>query len=159
MKTGMKLFIVAVGLVILGAWTPKQTNDIDKAAWLIGTWENFTERGKIYETWSKESNNGLSGINYSIKNRDTVVFENIQLVQEKNILFYIPIVKNQNDALPVRFANKINTENPLVFENKQHDFPQVIAYTKINADSLVAEISGIRNGQKQKQTFPMKKIN
>lgn len=36
----------------------------------------------------------------------------------------------------------------LVFENPQHDLPQVISYTKINAGcSLFGKISGIKNGK------------
>lgn len=158
MKTGAKFFIAVVSLTILCAWATKQTNDINKAEWLIGTWENKTQRGSIYETWSKTSDNKFSGKSYIIKEKDTIVFENIRLVQEQDGLFYIPIVKNQNDGLPVRFATKTISENQLVFENPQHDFPQIISYTKISSDSLVAEISGTKNGQERKQTFPMKRV-
>ena len=79
-------------------------------------------------------------------------------LQEQNNLFYIPNVNNQNGGLPVRFATKTVSDMELVFENPQHDFPQIISYTKINADSLVAEISGTINGKERKQTFPMKRV-
>ncbi len=158
MKTGAKFFITVVSLAILYGWTIKQTNDIQKAKWLIGTWENKTQQGNIYETWNKLGDDELSGKSYSVKDKDTIVFENIRLVQENKKLFYIPTVKNQNDGLPVRFAAKTISENQLVFENPEHDFPQMIAYTKITSDSLIAEISGTRNGQKRKHTFPMKRM-
>jgi len=158
MKTGAKFFITVVSLIIFNAWTIKQKKDIQKAEWLIGTWENKTQKGSIYETWTKAGNNEFSGKSYSIKDKDTIVFENIRLVQENRKLFYIPTVKNQNDDLPVRFAAKSISENQLVFENPQHNFPQIIAYTKITSDSLIAEISGIKKGQKRKQTFPMKRV-
>ncbi|WP_447951723.1 DUF6265 family protein [Chryseobacterium koreense] len=122
------------------------------------TWENKTSKGSIYETWNKTSDNELSGKSYIVKEKDTIIFENIRLVQEQNRLFYIPTVKNQNGGLPVRFAAKTISETQLVFENPQHDFPQIISYTKISADSLVAEISGVRNGQERKQTFQMKRM-
>lgn len=158
MKTGAKFFITVVSLIILNAWTIKQKKDIQKAGWLIGTWENKTRKGSIFETWTKVGNNEFSGKSYIVKDKDTIVFENIRLVQENKKLFYIPVVKNQNDDLPIRFAAKTISENQLVFENPQHDFPQIIAYTKINSDSLIAEISGTKNGQKRKQTFPMKRV-
>jgi len=97
-------------------------------------------------------------MSYIIQEKDTVVLENIQLVQKQEGLFYIPIVKNQNEGLPVRFASKIISETQLVFENPQHDFPQIISYTQINLDSLVAEISGTINGQDRRQVFPMKRM-
>jgi hypothetical protein len=158
MKTGPKFFIAFVGLSILCAWTTKQTSDITKAEWLIGTWENKTQRGSIYETWSKTNDNEYSGMSYIIKEKDTVVFENIRLVQEQDGLFYIPSVRNQNDGLPVRFAAKTISEKQLAFENQQHDFPQIISYTKISSDSLVAEISGTKNGQERRQVFLMKRM-
>jgi len=158
MKTGEKFFITVVSLIILNAWTIKQKKDIQKAEWLSGTWENKTRKGSIYETWTKSGQNEFSGKSYSVKDKDTIIFENIRLVRENKKLFYIPTVKNQNDGQPVRFVAKTISENQLVFENPQHDFPQIIAYTKITSDSLIAEISGTKNGQKRKQTFPMKRV-
>lgn len=38
-----------------------------------------------------------------------------------------------------------------------HDFPQRISYTLIHKDSLLAEISGTRNGIAQRKLFPMKR--
>lgn len=83
-----------------------------------------------------------------------VVFENIRLVQEHDDLFYIPTVKNQNDGLRVRFSTKTISETQLVFENPQHDFPQIISYTTITADFLVAEISGTKNGEAHLENQP-----
>lgn len=158
MKTEIKLLIAVVGLTILCAWAVKETNDIKKAEWLIGTWENKTKKGSLYETWKKANDNELYGKSYMVKEKDTVAFEAIRIVQEQDGLFYIPTVKNQNGDLPVRFAIKTISETVMVFENSRHDFPQVISYTKINADSLVAQISGTKNGQARKQTFPMKRM-
>ncbi|MBX2963329.1 MAG: hypothetical protein KF687_12510 [Cyclobacteriaceae bacterium] len=158
MKTSVRIFIAAIGLISLCAWVTFQNKDIKKVEWLIGTWENKTPRGSIYETWRRKNDTEFSGKSYTLKEKDTVVFETIQLVQEKTGLVYIPTVKNQNDGLPVRFTIKTITDTQLIFENSQHDFPQVISYTKISADSLVAEISGLRNGQERKQKFPMKRV-
>lgn len=156
----MKNIIVSaiIGVIIFCSWTAQQKSEIKKAEWLIGTWENKTARGSMYETWVKISDDELSGKSYMLKEKDTIVFETIRLVQEQNSFFYIPKVKGQNDGLPVRFTAKIFSDKELLFENPQHDFPQIISYTKINADSLVAEISGIKNGKDRTQTFPMKRV-
>ncbi|HOZ79884.1 MAG TPA: DUF6265 family protein [Ferruginibacter sp.] len=158
MKKETKLFIAIAGLIVLCAWTTKHTNDINQAGWLIGTWENKMQKGTVYETWDKSNDNELSGKSYIVKEKDTIIFENIRLVQEQDGLFYIPTVKKQNGGLPVRFASKTISATQLIFENWQHDFPQIISYTKITADSLVAEISGTKNGQERKQAFPMKRV-
>jgi hypothetical protein len=158
MKTSVKLIIAVASLIILYAWTTKQTNDIKKAEWLIGTWENITPKGTVYETWKKMSDDELSGKSYLLKEQDSIVFETIRMVQEKDGLFYIPTVKNQNGDLPVRFAARTISETQLAFENPQHDFPQTISYSRIGMDSLIAEISGAKNGQKRRQIFSMKRV-
>ena len=158
MKTGTKFICISIGLLVLCAYATKPANDLKKAKWLVGSWENITSKGNIYETWHKTSENAFSGKSYMVKENDTIIFENIRLVQEQDRLFYIPTVKNQNDGLSVRFVAKTISATQLVFENPQHDFPQIISYTKINADSLIAEISGVKNGQQRKQTFPMKRM-
>lgn len=158
MKTGKHLCLTVISFMLLCAWTTNYQSDIRIADWLLGTWENKTPKGSIYETWNKTNDHEFSGMSYIIKEKDTIVFENIRLAWEQDGMFYIPVVKNQNEGLPVRFASKTISENQLVFENLQHDFPQSISYTKINPDSLVAEISGSKNGKERKQTFSMKRV-
>jgi hypothetical protein len=68
-------------------------------------------------------------------------------------------VANQNLGLPVKFKEKSIKEQEFIFENLDHDFPQTITYTRISADSLVAEISGIKDGEARRQRFPMKRLN
>jgi len=153
-----KILLAIVSISIFCSWTLQQTIEIKNAEWLIGTWENKTQRGSVFETWTKISEVELSGKSYILKEKDTIVFETIRLLQQQDSLFYIPKVKNQNGDLPVRFNAKTISDTELVFENQQHDFPQIISYTKINSDSLIAEISGTNNGKERKQTFPMKRV-
>lgn len=153
-----KIVLAIVSIIIFCSWTLQQINKKNNAEWLIGTWENKTQSGSIFETWTKISEVELSGKSYILKEKDTIVFETIQLLQEQDSLFYIPKVKNQNGDLPVRFSAKTISDTELMFENQQHDFPQIISYTKINSDSLIAEISGTKNGKERKQTFPLKRV-
>lgn len=154
----IKITSACVGLIILISWQFPCENSIDKIKWLMGTWENKSSRGSIYETWTKVSATEMNGKSYALKDLDTIFFETIKLVQEPEGLFYIPTVKNQNDMLPVIFTLKSISESEMIFENPDHDFPQMISYSLIEPDSLVAEISGIKNGNLRKQQFPMKRI-
>lgn len=156
----MKYFIISTlaGLIVLSAWAADKGGQLRKATWLVGTWENKTRRSPIYETWTQVSDMALQGQSYMILGRDTIVFERIQLIERSDTLYYIPTVEKQNNARPVTFTLKKITEDELVFENEAHDFPQLISYTRISADSLLAEISGQTNGKVRKQTFPMKRV-
>jgi hypothetical protein len=145
-------------LLVIYACTIKRNNDISRIEWLVGTWEQATSRGSIYETWRKTDENELTGKSYKLKNNDTIIFETIRLVQDDGRLSYIPAVKDQNRGAPIRFNERIASETLLVFENKEHDFPQVISYTKIGKDSLMAEISGMRKEKEEHRYFPMHRI-
>lgn len=156
MKT--KLPLMMIGVLIIGGWILKGATQLKEVDWLIGTWESRTPKGSMYESWTKVNDTSFSGKSFVLNGKDTIVSETIQLVEEQNSLVYIPTVKKQNGGLPVRFPLKTLSESSIVFENLQHDFPQVISYTKYGSDSLVARISGSRNGQNREQSFGMKRI-
>ncbi|SDQ98963.1 hypothetical protein SAMN05421664_3007 [Chryseobacterium soldanellicola] len=151
-------FALVAALLMICSCTVKNAAHIRKMEWLVGTWEHTTSKGSVYETWQKAERNELRGRSYMIKNEDTIVFEIIRLVQHKGNLFYVPVVKDQNGGAPICFEGKKISETQLVFENKMHDFPQVISYKKISEDSLKAEISGLRNGKEERRHFPMRRI-
>ena len=67
-------------------------------------------------------------------------------------------MKNQNKELPVSFKLVNATDNQLVFENPNHDFPTKITYLIISEDSMVASISGLIDGKEKIEQFPMKRI-
>ena len=157
MKTFFTFSLIAFAWIASGL-DNIQKADFNKATWLLGTWENKTARGSMYETWKKVSDRELAGKSYALNENDTIVFETVQLIQNEKGMFYIPTVKNQNNGMPITFTLTKISDTSMTFENSQHDFPQKISYTKITTDSLVAEISGIRNGSKRSQTFPMKKL-
>jgi hypothetical protein len=154
------LILLLLSVVAAFSFLPldQRKDDISKAMWLLGTWINTTPRGENYETWKKVNDRELSGLNYYIRQRDTIIVESIRIVQNQNGLFYIPTVRRQNNEQPVIFTASHLTEGKMVFENPQHDFPQTISYTRIHADSLVAEISGLTNGQLKTIQYPMKRV-
>lgn len=157
MKTKATIFMGIIAIIFFCSYGPGYTL-IDKATWLIGRWENKTIKDNLYETWQKVSANELSGKSYYLKGGDTILYETVQLLERENKLFYIVTAKNQNDELPVSFGSVTVTNDLLIFENKAHDFPQVIKYHRVNKDSLTAEISGTSKGQERKQMFPMRRI-
>ncbi|MDA3952820.1 MAG: DUF6265 family protein [Bacteroidales bacterium] len=128
---------------------------IENASWLIGQWQNNTTKGNLQEIWEKKNDSTLNGISFFIVGKDTISSETISLEERSNELFYIPIVKNQNDGQAIKFRLTSLTTNQLVFENPNHDFPQKITYNQISNDSLIAVISGIKNGTENSQNFPM----
>lgn len=132
---------------------------IKMAEWLIGNWENKTDQGTLSENWEKTNDSVFHGQSYFIKKKDTLHSELVELSQKGEELIYSPVVKGQNNDLPVAFKLTSATANQLVFENLAHDFPQRISYKRITADSLLAEISGKQQGNPTSESYPMKRKN
>jgi hypothetical protein len=153
MRNRMMFCVIAL-LLACSCTNPK--NGLPK--WLLGTWKNETSRGTIFESWIEESDFEYVGVSYSLHNGDSTVFETIRIIKDGDSMLYVPTVKTQNNAQPVRFFAKSVTSDKLVFENPSHDYPQLITYRLISTDSLIAEISGKINGQERVKRFPMKRV-
>lgn len=136
---------------------PKVFAQLNKAGWLVGEWGNTSEEGVLTETWTAANDSTFDGKTYFITGKDTAFTETIQLMEKNNELHYMPTISDQNEGKQVTFLMTSATENQLVFENKEHDFPQKITYNKITNDSIVAEISGMKEGKETKESYPMKK--
>ena len=129
-----------------------------RTEWLIGTWEARTSKGSLFETWTKAGRRSFSAKSYYLNKADTILFETIELKESGDTLFYIVSAPKERNEKPVTFSSVEVTDEIISFENRQHDFPQVISYKRIAGDSLEAEISGKINGTSQSEKFAMKKI-
>src|SRR6185369_9130105 len=112
MKNTAGLSIVAFFFitVILAASTISKQDDLARTEWLVGTWENKTTRGSLFESWKKLNDHDIAGKSFIMKGKDTIVFESIHLIQKAEGLYYIPTVKNQNAGLPVSFKSTLISE-------------------------------------------------
>jgi len=83
----MKITFFLIGILLFHACPTPEGKELKKAEWLLGTWENNTPRGSIYEHWNKSDPQKFSGRSYTLKDRDTMVFETLQLIEEDGELF------------------------------------------------------------------------
>jgi hypothetical protein len=159
----MRIKLLSFLLLALGACnsSPKDMNatkdrdNLTRASWLMGVWVYHSPKGDIFESWKKLNDSLFVGRSYTMVGSDTIIAEEIRLVEQNGEVNYIPSVPNQNMGLPVKFKLTSMTDNELIFENPDHDFPQRISYQRLTADSLVAEISGPMKGEHRSQRFPM----
>lgn len=135
----------------------KTYDQLEKMNWILGTWGNTSAEGDLTETWTKLNDSTYAGKTVFVAGKDTMFTETIEIVQDKNELSYNTKVSNQNQGKAVSFKATTVNGSTFVFENPTHDFPQKIAYNKISADSLVAQISGMKDGKQSSESYPMKK--
>lgn len=156
----MKKIIVFLVLITAISSCKNKTERVNKlvqANWLIGRWENNSEQGNLLETWEKQNDSVYLGHSYFIKGKDTLHFESVELKQKGENVYYIPVVRGQNDGKPVEFKMTASSPKQMTFQNLKHDYPQKIVYSQITVDSLVATVSGIQEGKQSIELYPMKK--
>ena len=139
-------------------WHHEPCQNMKSVEWLEGKWENVTPKGSVYEQWEVRDNGGMKGKSYRLDGLDTILFETIDMVCQEDYIYYIPTVSGQNQGKPVKFKARSINESRMIFENKNHDFPQFISYFKIGQDSLEATISGMVNGFERSQRFRMRRL-
>lgn len=150
----MKYVIVVISLILAACKTSFQLSDLN---WFLGKWQ--INESKSYEEWKKMDDNLFKGVGYKIRKNDTLVTETIEIVQRGKDLFYIPTVTGQNDGKPVEFKLVSYKKGKIIFENKNHDFPQRIIYIKTGDDLINARIEGVKQGIFSQVEFKLNKIN
>lgn len=131
--------------------------DLSQLYWILGKWQ--INESNNFEEWEKVSDDLYRGKGYETRKNDTLLTETINIVQRGKEVFYIPTVTNQNEAQPVEFKLVSTSATELIFENKNHDFPQRIIYIKNGERQIDARIEGEREGRFSKVIFQLKKVN
>ncbi len=161
MKNIFCLIILFVFTNCNTATTPKNTTaavlnkfDFNK---LIGNWKLNTEF-EAYEVWNKVNDSTYNSASLIIlAANDTTVPEYVTLNKINNKWLYTVVVTEQNNGSPVAFQCTQSTQDSVIFENKKHDFPQLIKYKMINDSALVATIAGQTDTEYKIINFIMKK--
>jgi len=153
-----KILSIAVACLLLqacGSNTKNEQSKLESFNWILGFWELNSPEGTVTESWIKTSDSTYSGIGKYIDSAGNVLSsEEIQIVLRDDKLLYIPVVSNQNDGEPVVFTEVSFSDTLIVFENKEHDFPQRITYHKQPGNALLAFIEGDINGENQRIDYP-----
>jgi hypothetical protein len=143
-------------LILLTLAACQAGGDLSDLDWVLGKWQ--VNDSNNYEEWVKVNDGLLQGKGYKIRDNRTIVNETIEISLSGNEVFYIPTVMNQNAGVPVEFKLVSKSATEIVFENKEHDFPQRIIYVKNGGMQIDARIEGVRDGQFSEVRFQLKKI-
>jgi hypothetical protein len=83
-------------------------------------------------------------------------FEHLRISARGDTLVYTALPSGQSQT---DFRSTAVSSTEVAFENRAHDFPQVIRYRRTGADSLVARIEGPGSGGSVRGIdFPMKRV-
>lgn len=140
------LFVALMSFLVIyeyrnnSAATPYKLHaSLSELSWLVGTWENHESGQKVQEVWKVSNNTLLEGDGYMINKEDTSFHENLSIQSLNGQVVYIAQFSGQ---APTMFL-MINSEgNYLIFENKEHIYPEKITYNLINDSTMIAGLEG-----------------
>lgn len=148
------LFSILIYLVFIIFFTScsNSQNSLPKGIYkLVGLWELKTENNTIYERWRVNPDSTLQGEDYYVDSKgDTVFTEYLKIITKGDSAYYVATVPGQNDGKPVYFNMIEWTAIVFSFENRKHDFPQLIRYYIKTQDMYTVTLEGPEEGNKIK---------
>jgi len=155
----MKIMIL-VGLSLLSTLSVAGQNKITEIGDLngmAGCWEHKDDSKKLLvsEQWMSPAGTSILGMGRTVKNGKTTGWEFMRIEQREDGLYFVSRPKENKEDTAFKLIS--STLNEVVFENKEHDFPQRIIY-KLQGAKVTGRIEGNNNGKFLGIDFPMDKV-
>ncbi|MGA0610138.1 DUF6265 family protein [Caldimonas sp. KR1-144] len=132
---------------------------VQQLGWLAGCWqlERRTERGPriVDEQWMAPSGGALLGSSRTVSAGVLVDFEHMLIREEGGGLVFTARPARQPEA---SFRAIEIADGAVVFENREHDFPQRVIYRRGADGRLDARIEGVLGGQPRAIDFPYRRV-
>ncbi len=111
-------------------------------SWLSGHWRSESRGSMTEELWMPARGRIMLGLNRSVRGKAHGQFEYLRIVQTKKDTYYWA---SPGGSKPTPFKMTKATDDHVVFENPEHDFPKRIEYRR-KGDELTAQIFGDKPG-------------
>ncbi len=146
-------FAAALSLLI----SLSATADISRLSWLSGCWAYDNEEPGSGEYWMPPVGGTMFALSRTVRDSKTVAFEYLRI--EESAEGSLALFASPSGQSPARFDMVSLTNNEVVFENPEHDFPQRIIYRLAQDGRLIGRIEGPPNGRPKSIDFPMSRID
>lgn len=141
---------MSILLSLLLAATPIQ-GDVDKIAWLAGSWrENGANAEWTEEYWTPVRSQLMLGAGLTGRGEAVRHFEQLRIWRTAD--GKVNLHANPNGAAGATFALVKQTADEVVFENPDIDYPQRVTYRR-DGDKVVAAISLIDGKQERRWVY------
>jgi len=134
----------AVAMVVLTAGSAGAAADeASRLSWLAGCWTGGTGGQVSEEHWTSAAGGALIGMNKAVAQGKLVSYEFLRIERQGERLCYLA---SPGGAPPTPFCAVEVGDSKVVFENREHDFPQRVLYWRDGA-TLHARIEGTLGGR------------
>ena len=155
MKMIKTIFLLAVSAV----WVVGQNkvNNIADLGGMAGCWErkDATKKLLITEQWMSPAGTSILGMGRTVKDGKTTGWEYMRIERRDDGLYFVS--RPKENAEDTSFKLIRSTLDEVVFENKEHDFPQRVIY-KLQGEKMTGRIEGTMNGKERGIDFPYKRV-
>lgn len=153
-----KILLFVLVLILFSCQKSNQKPKIEGLNWLIGKWINKSDQGQLVEIWNKKNDSIFLGESYFIKEKDTLHYEKIELLQKAEKLVFVSTIKGQNFDKPIVFIRNEETEGKWIFENPKIDFPKKIQFLAFSTNRLLIEMSSFHNNKPYTVKYSLIKV-
>lgn len=139
----LRLFLLLLlPVAALAQETRVNVPSLARLGWLAGNWRLERNGRVVDEQWMAPAGGVMLGMSRTVAKGKVVEHEFIQIREGPGgDLYYIAHPSGQKEAA---FRALSQTDTEIVFENKEHDFPQTIGYSLRPDGSVLAWIAGPR---------------
>ena len=147
-------FIVLISGPINGQ---KKVSSIAELESMAGCWERRDAKNELLvsEQWMLPAGTSILGMGRTVKKGQTVDYEYMRIEQRVDGIYFVAQPKANTAATTFKLIS--STHDELVFENKDHDFPQRVIY-KMSGAKLIGRIEGNSKGKFVGIDFPMDRV-
>ena len=157
LEYGLATVLRTLFLFWLAATLATEPVSIEQLGWLSGCWRSIGGETGSSENWTKPAGGSMLATSRVVRNGKTVAYEFLRISETDDgslVLVAAPSGQASNSFQLASIADQSVT-----FEDPEHDFPQRLSYTLINAELLHARIEGVSGGELRGVDFPMTRIS
>lgn len=130
-------------------------NPVARMKWLSGCWASVNGEAGSGEQWMPPAGRSMFGMSRTVRDGATVAFEFMRIAEEES--GKVVFVAAPSGQQPATFELLSLSDNEVIFENPDHDFPQRVLYRLMPGNLLTGRIEGTVNGAARGIDFPMKR--
>ncbi len=152
--------LAVLGLVVVArtlessSQSPPKTS-IDKLAWLAGCLELRDGDKLVEEDRMAVRHGSMLGMGRTTSSKGLGDYELSLIREREGKLVYEAHPAGQEGAV---FTAVAVSNDSVVFSAPEHDYPQVVGYKRIGADSVLAWIDGKMQGKPMRVDFPYRRV-
>lgn len=112
---------------------------LDQLAWLGGCWQSTAGNRTVVEMWLPPDGGLTVGAGRTVVAGQARAFEHLRLRADGEAIVYTAIPSGQTET---DFRSTAVSATGFTVENRAHDFPQRIVYTRTSDDAFTARVEG-----------------